>query len=104
MINKVKVKVKVKVKAIYFKNGNNTIKNQIVIKINEDLYFQSYETMIVEKVNDKLYLDVNFLDFSNTTKKYLYRFLREFCHLNVNNKKDLIKCLEDNTIAMKNLN
>lgn len=56
---------------------NREIPNQFIIKDNGITYFQSYKSIIVKIENDKTFLDVNYWDFSNTTRKYRNQFLGE---------------------------
>jgi hypothetical protein len=81
----------------------NYIPNQFRIKINYDVYFQSYDTIIAQKKlcsNDGVYkiiLDSNALYYSRTTSKYLYKFLGM-------NRKEIEKKIKEKEIKLKNLN
>lgn len=56
----------------------NTIPNQFIIRDNEGRrYFQSYGSIIVVMFCGKVKLDLNFWDYSNTTRKYRNIFLGE---------------------------
>lgn len=51
-------------------------RNQFVIKTKKATYFQSYDSMIAKiDTNNKLTLTTDW-DYSTTTSKYLYMFLR----------------------------
>ena len=68
----------VKVSNMFSANGNQ-VPNQFIIDFVEDgknvSVFQSYKTIIARKVNGDVTLDVNALNCSNTTLKYLKQFL-----------------------------
>lgn len=69
-------------------------KNQFLIKGQEDITFQSYQSTIatIDK-NGNLTLFTDW-DYSHTTLKHLYLFIRDyFCKLNYNTR-DLLEDLE----------
>ena len=59
-------------------NGNE-VPNQLIIRTDTDVYFQSYDTIIARKCfnSGKVFLDKNKWDYSNTTGKYRNQFLGE---------------------------
>jgi hypothetical protein len=60
-------------------NGNK-IANQFMVTDNhKNIYFQSYNSMIVKKdtLYDQIFLDKKYWNFSNTTSKYRNKFLNE---------------------------
>ena len=60
-------------------NNGNKIANQFIIYDGDIWYFQSYKSIIVMKdnLNNKIYLDSTFWNYSNTTAKYRNKFLNE---------------------------
>ena len=56
----------------------NKVANQFEIRVNNDVYFQSYNSIIchIDSTN-KVYLDKYYWNYSRTTTKYLCLFLRE---------------------------
>ncbi len=60
-------------------NNGNKIANQFIIYDGDKTYFQSYNSIIVMKdnLNNKIYLDSTFWNYSNTTAKYRNKFLNE---------------------------
>ena len=79
-------------------SNNNFVPNQFVIYHNGEAYFQSYNTIIVKiDKKGKTILDSNALYYSNTTSKYLYRFLGY-------DRKEIIERIKDKRIILKNLN
>ena len=59
-------------------NKGNKIPNQFTITDdNGNIFFQSYQSIIVKKSQGKIYLDVTFWDYSVTTRKYRNMFLNE---------------------------
>ena len=69
--------------------GNPSI-NQFVIVGEQGVYFQSYDSVIAQKnySDGKIYLSPSW-DFSKTTLKHLYIFLRDYTRFSINNKKDV---------------
>lgn len=76
--------------------SGNKVPNQFIIEDykNNRTVFQSYETTIAMKTNKGIVLDINALNYSTTTSKYLYLFL------NMSRKE----ILNDENIVYKNLN
>ena len=68
----------------------NPAANQFVINGNAGVYFQSYDSVIAQKNydNGKIYLSPSW-DYSKTTLKHLYIFLRDFTRYGVYSKKDV---------------
>lgn len=63
---------------------DRAIPNQFIIKHGRSLYFQSYETVVARIDNvdnfdtgEEVFLVDGATDYSKTTSKYLYQFLRE---------------------------
>ena len=79
-------------------NGN-MVANQYTIRTKKYHYFQSYDTIIAKhnKITDKTILDTNALNYSRTTSKYLYSWLRM-------NRKQIEQKIKDKEILLKNLN
>ena len=63
-----------KVSNMYSNNGKQ-VPNQFIIENGNKTIFQSYKTIVAVKENGKVTLDINALDYSATTLKYLKRFL-----------------------------
>jgi hypothetical protein len=84
-------------KHIKVHNINNR-PNQFLIVTTEGHYFQSYETLIAfRNNNNKVYLDINYWDYSTTTGKYRNIFLNE-------NKKLTETKIKNNTYSLVDLN
>ena len=49
--------------------------NQIIVELENQVLFFSYETLIAKKENNKIYLDIRYWNYSKTTLKYLKIFL-----------------------------
>jgi len=64
------------IKYIQVKNINNR-PNQFIIRTPDAEYFQSYESVIAMRTENKTYLDINYWDYSTTTGKYRNIFLAE---------------------------
>jgi hypothetical protein len=87
---------KVKVQQMKNRNGNE-VKNQFIIKTENSVFFQSYDSIIAKKENGKVILDQNYWDYSQTTGKYRNIFLNE-------TKKETEKKLSDGIYQLDNLN
>lgn len=78
--------------------------NQFVIYTDNEIIFQSYNTIIVKKVNGKNFIvDTNAENYSVTTSKYLYRFLSAF-GARVTKRKHLLEDIKNGKIIRENLN
>ena len=79
--------------------GNN-IANQFKVTTNGKTFFQSYQSVVacVDRSTGKvaLYQDWN---YSNTTRKYLYRFLYENGHKDLYNKKAVEAAIKQGKVA-----
>ena len=79
------------------KNINNR-PNQFLIVTPNAHYFQSYESLIAMRNNEgKVFLDINFWDYSTTTGKYRNIFLNE-------NKSLTQKKINSNVYLLVDLN
>ena len=76
----------------------NTIPNQFVINGDENMYFQSYKSMIakIDKFG-KVFLDSYYWNYSRTTSKYRNMFLNM-------TTKEIEKGIKANEIELVNLN
>ena len=88
-------------------NSGKPIAHQYILQIginNHCKYvFQSYKTVIAYTHKNKIVIDNHAEEYSRTTSKYLYMFLREYCGININNKKELQKAVENKQIERQNL-
>ena len=77
----------------------NTIANQFRIENEKEVFFQSYNSIIVkiDKTTNKTYLDAKYWDYSQTTGKYRNIFLGE-------EKKHTEKKIKEGIYALANLN
>lgn len=71
-----------KVRNMTSKKTGRKVANQFIIEdgIGENwkVCFQSYNTVIAEITSDGLILDDNAENYSRTTSKYLYQFIKEY--------------------------
>lgn len=72
--------------------------NQVAIYVDNERYFNSYNSQIAHIKNGIVIL-TNHYNYSRTTSKYLYMFLRDN-GINVNNKKEMLQYIEDNNIQI----
>ena len=67
-----------KVRQMTSNSSGRPVANQFVIYTDEGTYFQSYESVIVFRDNNrKIILDSYYWDYSRTTSKYRNQFLDE---------------------------
>ena len=79
------------------------VANQFEVTKGNVITFISYTTKIAELHNKKIILDNNALDYSRTTSKWLYHFLRT--HLEGDfNRSSILKRIKNGEIATANLN
>ena len=78
-------------------SSGNKVANQFIIETDNKIFFQSYNSMIAEVCNGKIYLDPVYYKYSKTTSKYLNRFLNM-------NSKEVQSGLQSGLITFKNLN
>lgn len=82
-------------------DNNNHAVNQFVVKLNGNIFFQSYETIIAKRGKDGKISLSTFWDYSKTTKKHLYIWLRDFTSFKyVENEKDVIDAIEHGLIKV----
>lgn len=74
----------------------NAVRNQFVIYDNNGITFQSYQTTICNIASGVVSINHNMWNYSHTTAKYLYQFLRAN-GINVHNKKDVERLIKDGT-------
>lgn len=73
--------------------------NQFVIHFQNGCIFQSYDSIITYKINGECYL-TNKWNYSRTTMKYLYLFLKNYCYFNDLNKNKVEKLIKENTLKL----
>jgi hypothetical protein len=94
----------IKVRNITNANGN-TVPNQFeIVDTDNSTLFQSYDSMIamVRDSDSRVYLDEYYWDYSVTTMKHLYNFLRQWGY--DLNKKKVLELIEDGVFTLTNLN
>lgn len=74
--------------------GGNAAPNQFVIRQDDKVIFQSYNStiVIVDYHKEIIAFGENF-NYSRTTNKYMYQFFDDL-FINIGNKDDIIECLE----------
>ena len=81
-------------------NGNHAV-NQFLVETTERIYFQSYERIIAVKDNNngKITLSQDW-DYSKTTSKHLYIWLRDYTRHRVSGRDDVAELIENGTIKV----
>lgn len=67
-------------------------KNQYTITIGNRVYFQSYDSLIAFvtiDANHSIYINKSYINYSKTTSKHLYLFLKQYSELRIDNLRDL---------------
>ena len=82
-------------------DNGNAAANQFIIKTSKATYFQSYLS-VVAKIDKKgnLILSENW-DYSNTTRKHLYIFLRMYGYNDLCSAKDMHQAIKDKQVILK---
>lgn len=72
---------------------DNAVANQFVIETKKGSFFQSYRSLVAKVDNKGVVTLSQWWDYSNTTMKYLYQFLKGYGYYNLNSKvvRKLIK-------------
>jgi len=78
-------------------NNGNKIANQFIIYQDDQVFFQSYDSMIAMVQDHYIELDANYWNYSKTTSKYRNKFLNM-------TTKEIENAIKDNTILLINLN
>ena len=94
-------------------DNNNDVPNQIVIKNDKEIFFQSYGTTIARLKRDSfngnvvfydsIILDKDYWDYSRTTTKYLNKFLNKYTAFAIDTKT-IKKLIKDDKIKLSDLN
>lgn len=78
----------------------NKVANQIKVTTNNKTYFQSYQSIVasIDRRTGKvqLYKDWN---YSNTTRKHLYKFLGDYGYKNLYNKKAVEAAIKQGEVS-----
>lgn len=98
----------VKVQNMTSGRSGKAVANQFIISTDEGKYFQSYNSVIafVPRSTEEAHivLDATYWDYSTTTRKYLYDFLRDIAHVGIYSKADVLDGIEVGTFQLGDLN
>ena len=82
-------------------DNGNTASNQFIINTPKATYFQSYDS-VVAKIDRKGNLIVSqHWDYSNTTRKHLYIFLRMYGYRHLCSAKDMRDAIKNKEVILK---
>ena len=80
-------------------NGNPAA-NQFIIKTKKATYFQSYNSVVCKLDRKNVILSSNW-DYSNTTRKHLYIFLRQNGYYNLSSAKEVRNAIKEGWVTLK---
>lgn len=80
-------------------NGNPAA-NQFIIKTKKATYFQSYNSVVCKLYGVNIVLSTNW-DYSNTTRKHLYMFMRQNGYYNLSSAKEVRKAISEGRVTLK---
>ena len=80
-------------------NGNPAA-NQFIIKTKKATYFQSYDSVVCKLDGVNIVLSTNW-DYSNTTRKHLYMFMRQNGYCNLSSAKEVRKAISEGRVTLK---
>lgn len=82
-------------------NGRgNAVANQFIIKTENGTFFQSYHSVVAKITKDgKLILSKHW-DYSNTTMRNLYAFLRDYGFYEYTSSKEMRKAIDNGEVTL----
>ena len=80
-------------------NGNPAA-NQFVIRTKKATYFQSYQSVVCKLDGINIILSNNW-DYSKTTSKHLYMFLRQNGYYNLSSAKEVRNAIKEGWVTLK---
>ena len=82
-------------------NNGNAVPNHFIIYTPKATYFQSYQSVVAKiDKNSNLILSENW-DYSNTTRKHLYIFLRMYRYRYLCSAKDMRNAIKNKEVILK---
>ena len=80
--------------------SGRAVANQFVITTNKGVFFQSYHSIVAKRDKKGQVWVSSYWDYSQTTTKYLYQFLKEYGWYGLNASK-VRKHIKDGTFKYK---
>ena len=80
-------------------NGNPAA-NQFIIKTKKATYFQSYDSVVCKLDGVNIVLSTDW-DYSNTTRKHLYMFMRQSGYYSLSSAKEVRKAISEGRVTLK---
>jgi hypothetical protein len=80
-------------------NNGNPAANQFIIDTESAVYFQSYESVICKIKGTSIVLSLDW-DYSNTTRKHLYMFLRGRGYYGLSSANDIRKAIKEKRVKL----
>lgn len=80
-------------------NGNPAA-NQFIIKTKKATYFQSYDSVVCKLDGVNIVLSTDW-EYSNTTRKHLYMFMRQNGYYSLSSAKEVRKAISEGRVTLK---
>lgn len=82
-------------------NGRgNAVANQFIIKTENGTFFQSYHSVVAKVTKEGKLILSRHWDYSNTTMRNLYTFLRDYGFYDYTSSKDMRKAIEEGKVTL----
>lgn len=78
----------------------NPAANQFIRRTDKATYFQSYQSVVCKLDGINIVLSTDW-EYSNTTRKHLYMFLRQNGYYNLSSANDVRKAIKDGWVTLK---
>ena len=95
----------IRVRNMTSERSGREVANQFCIREGQNVYFQSYDSVIVKfnRTNNEVIFDKNTWNYSTTTSKYRNQFMREELGL-YTNVAECRKAIDEGKIILADLN
>ena len=85
----------------YYNSNGNLVPNHFIITTPKGVYFQSYQSVVAKIDKNNKVIVSSYWDYSQTTRKYLYNFLRMYGYNDL--RKICTRRLRINKLFLKKL-
>lgn len=85
----------------YYNSNGNLVPNHFIITTPKGAYFQSYQSVVAKIDKNNKVIVSSYWDYSQTTRKYLYNFLRMYGYNDLCSAKDMHQAIKDKQVILK---